>query len=103
MCAEALLEQVEAGIVWPQAGSSFWEQPPRKAPLPVAPPAGAGAGAKRDPRQLHIVHVTAEMAPVAKVSLGCEGYVQQATCEGPLLPLSLDRPGGCTVLHSQAT
>ncbi|GAB4815898.1 hypothetical protein N2152v2_002944 [Parachlorella kessleri] len=65
---ETLLERLEAGIVWPQPGSAFWEQQPRTAPLPVAPPAGTVAGAKRDPRQLHIVHITAEMAPVAKAS-----------------------------------
>ncbi len=63
-----LLEQVEAGIIWPTPGSNFWEQPTRKVPLPLAPPASL-AGGKRDSRQLHVVHVTAEMAPIAKVGL----------------------------------
>ena len=62
------LKQLEAGIQWPSPEEgSFWERPPRAAPLPLAPPAGGPAGAPRDPRSMHVVHITAEMAPHAKV------------------------------------
>lgn len=62
-----ILEQLEKGIKWPTPGSpAFWEHPARDAPLPLTdgpfPP-----DAHLPPCNLHIVHVTAEMAPVAKV------------------------------------
>ena len=63
-----LADALAAGIRWPAPGEgSFWERAPRDAPLPIAaPPERGGAGA-RDERSMHIVHITAEMAPCAKV------------------------------------
>lgn len=65
--AADIVTQLEAGIKWPspQEGN-FWERPPREAPMPLGPPTPAG-GATRDPRSFHVVHITAEMAPHAKV------------------------------------
>ena len=57
---EALLAEMR----WPSPEDErpFWERPPRAAA--EGPPARAGP---RDPHPLHVVHVTAEMAPLAKV------------------------------------
>lgn len=64
----SLAQQLEDGIQWPSPEEgSFWERPPRAAPLPLAPPPGAAGGAQRDPRSVQVVHITAEMAPHAKV------------------------------------
>lgn len=63
-----LAQQLEQGIQWPSPEEgSFWERPPRAAPLPLAPPPGAAGAAQRDPRSVQVVHITAEMAPHAKV------------------------------------
>ncbi|KAI7843173.1 hypothetical protein COHA_003157 [Chlorella ohadii] len=63
-----LAQQLEQGIQWPSPDEgSFWERPPRAAPLPLAPPPGAAGAAQRDPRSVQVVHITAEMAPHAKV------------------------------------
>lgn len=70
--AKDLKQQLEAGVNWPTPGSAFWEKPPRSAPLPVAPPAGLGAAGVQDQRRMHVVHITAEMAPHAKVGRGSE-------------------------------
>ncbi|KAL4430366.1 hypothetical protein ABPG77_002172 [Micractinium sp. CCAP 211/92] len=66
---KSLAEQLEEGIRWPSPEEgNFWERPPRTAPLPLAPPAGSGTRAvPRDPCAFHVVHITAEMAPYAKV------------------------------------
>ncbi|KAK9846522.1 hypothetical protein WJX81_005900 [Elliptochloris bilobata] len=60
--------RLEAGIAWPVPGESppFWERPARTAPLQRGQRAN-GVGAVRDARRLHVVHMTAEMAPIAKV------------------------------------
>jgi starch synthase len=63
-------ELLEGGIRWPtpQEGA-FWERAARDAPLPVAPPTLLTS--TRDAGQaLHVVHLTAEMAPLAKVCVG---------------------------------
>lgn len=57
---------LEAGIIWPTPGEKFWERAPRTAPAPV--PGGIAPRVERDNYQLEIVHVTAEMAPIAKAS-----------------------------------
>lgn len=63
-----LAQQLEEGIQWPSPEEgSFWERPPRAAPLALAPPRGAAPSGQRDPRSVHVVHITAEMAPHAKV------------------------------------
>ena len=59
---------LESGIRWPTPGEdAFWERPPREAPLPLGPLAPAPGGGKRDGRGFHVIHITAEMAPCAKV------------------------------------
>lgn len=66
--AKPTLKDLEAGIQWPTPEEgSFWERPPRSSPLPLGPPAAAPGGGVRDPHSLHVVHITAEMAPHAKV------------------------------------
>lgn len=61
---------LESGIRWPTPGESppFWERPAREAP---APPVAEGAPPSAPPpppaRPLSVVHITAEMAPCAKV------------------------------------
>ena len=67
-----LLAALEEGIRWPAPGSAFWEAPPRAEPLPVAPPPSLARS--QDQRKLHVVHVTAEMAPIAKVRGGLSKY-----------------------------
>jgi len=60
---ELLTPASEADIVWPIPGEMppFWDRPP----MPT-PPASTDA-IPQDPNPLHIVHITAEMAPIAKV------------------------------------
>lgn len=62
--------QLERGVQWPTQGTKFWEQPPRGAPMPVDVGAGKTGSLvqPRDSRSLDIVHFTAELAPIAKVS-----------------------------------
>lgn len=66
---KTLKDLLEEGINWPAKGSAFWDQPARKTPQPL--PTGSGDMNKlpqeKDQRSLHIVHITAEMAPIAKV------------------------------------
>ncbi|EFJ39907.1 hypothetical protein VOLCADRAFT_108446 [Volvox carteri f. nagariensis] len=59
----------EAGILWPQAsgGEKFWERAPRTAPAPLDRGAVQEPPVERDANTLHVVHITAEMAPIAKV------------------------------------
>jgi glycogen synthase len=77
---EELKTRLRAGIRWPLPGeTAFWERPPRESPLPLPAslagsssttmPARPGSTHFASPRgtPLHVVHVTAEMAPVAKV------------------------------------
>ena len=77
------VDQLEKAINWPLAGSSFWEKSPRDASITledVSPPGQSTV--TRDPSPLHIVHMTAEMAPVAKV--GGLGDVVQGLAKASL-------------------
>lgn len=63
---------LEDGIVWPHPGKEFWNDIPRNRPCQLAhdmQDLGTDTGSKlgRDGRSLHITHITAEMAPIAKV------------------------------------
>ncbi|GLC45319.1 hypothetical protein PLESTB_000309300 [Pleodorina starrii] len=58
---------IDGGILWPTAGERFWERAPRTAPAPLECGAAQQPPLQRDANPLHIVHVTAEMAPIAKV------------------------------------
>lgn len=65
--AQGSLEgKLSAGVRWPsQQEDAFWERPPRNEPLLVGgmqPPPTV-----KDSTPLHVVHLTAEMAPLAKV------------------------------------
>ncbi|KAI3425281.1 hypothetical protein D9Q98_009048 [Chlorella vulgaris] len=63
-----LLARLETGIKWPTPEEgNFWERAPRHTPLPLTPTPPSTAAAQRDPRSFHVVHITAEMAPCAKV------------------------------------
>lgn len=62
--SEGLAERLEAGIQWPKPEEgSFWERPPRVAPLPLAPPAAGPGGGVLDPRSFHIMHITGAQQP----------------------------------------
>jgi starch synthase len=65
---ELLIQNTENDIKWPTPDENppFYERAPYPAPLPGDGDEEAKA-AKRDPNPLHVVHVTAEMAPIAKV------------------------------------
>ena len=60
------------GITWPQPGEDkFWERAPRSAPAPpLMGSSSSAAPPARDADPMHLVHVTAEMAPIAKVRPG---------------------------------
>ncbi|BDA42114.1 Glycogen synthase 1 [Coccomyxa sp. Obi] len=60
------LKAIEKGIRWPEPSEeAFWERSPRSEPVSLG---ASGSGSSvRDPRSLHVVHMTAEMAPIAKV------------------------------------
>ena len=51
-------------VVWPQRGEEFWLRPPRALPAPAA---ARGLHPHQDPSPLHVVHLTCELAPWAKV------------------------------------
>lgn len=59
--------QLELGVSWPTPNTKFWEQPARVAPMPVDVGAGSNSVEPRDSRMLDVVHLTAELAPIAKV------------------------------------
>ena len=65
---ELLIQNTESDIRWPTPDENppFYERAPYPSPLPGDGDEEAMA-AKRDPNPLHVVHVTAEMAPIAKV------------------------------------
>ena len=67
--APALQVGLMEGTAWPQPGEDkFWERAPRSAPAPpLAGSTSSAAPAAKDSDPMHIVHVTAEMAPIAKV------------------------------------
>ncbi len=56
-----------AAIEWPSPSDSvpFWERPVK--PVSVGDASGGDTNVPKDPNPMHIVHVTAEMAPLAKV------------------------------------
>ena len=64
-----VLAQLEAGIAWASPGESppFWDRPARSAPLYLPSGPSNDVALDQPPVPLHIVHVTAEMAPAAKV------------------------------------
>ncbi|KAK9918038.1 hypothetical protein WJX75_000711 [Coccomyxa subellipsoidea] len=63
---EVSLQDIERGIQWPQPSEkSFWERTPRTEPVSLG--ASSSGTVLRDQRSLHVVHMTAEMAPIAKV------------------------------------
>ena len=69
---EQLLEDMQRGIVWPsqdEHNPPFYERPARATPLPVSLIDDTTITPPPSPTQtpLHVVHVTAEMAPCAKV------------------------------------
>lgn len=77
------LDGLEKGINWPQVGSQFWDKAPRHAGIAledISPPGQAKI--QKDQAPLHIVHMTAEMAPVAKV--GGLGDVVQGLAKASL-------------------
>eukprot|EP00798_Chlamydomonas_sp_ICE-L_P015690 gene15691-21797_t len=53
-------------IAWPTSGENFWERPPRT-DIADLPGGTDRAAIEQDSRPLHIAHITAEMAPIAKV------------------------------------
>lgn len=72
---ESLLSALRDGIVWPDAdkGFEFWTQNPRKEGILALSESLQDLGVTQiennspSERKMHIVHVTAEMAPLAKV------------------------------------
>ncbi|EIE18024.1 soluble starch synthase [Coccomyxa subellipsoidea C-169] len=65
---EVTLEVIEGGISWPQPQEeAFWERPPRSEAELWHAGASSSGPVVRDQRSLHVVHMTAEMAPIAKV------------------------------------
>lgn len=64
---ELLTVADEASITWPTPDEAppFWDR--RLAPMPLPAVDDACEGFQPDPNPLHVVHVTAEMAPIAKV------------------------------------
>ncbi|CAK0748133.1 hypothetical protein CVIRNUC_001816 [Coccomyxa viridis] len=63
----ATQQELEEGIKWPSSAQhAFWEHAPRRKHLSIGDASPSGASA-RDERTLHVVHMAAEMAPIAKV------------------------------------
>lgn len=55
-------------VLWPTPGEKFWERPVQASYSPLAgASAGNAAAVTKDARPLKVVHITAEMAPIAKV------------------------------------
>jgi hypothetical protein len=71
--------QLEQGVAWPSPGSKFWEASPRTNPMPVDVGAGSSSVQPRDSRSLDVVHFTAELAPIAKVS-NCQATGSSVQC-----------------------
>lgn len=86
--------QLERGVLWPTQGTKFWEQPPRGAPMPVDVGAGKTGSLvqPRDSRSLDIVHFTAELAPIAKVSCGTAFLFPGARHKGEQVQLECQSP-----------
>eukprot|EP00879_Flechtneria_rotunda_P011073 GHRR01011570.1.p1 GENE.GHRR01011570.1~~GHRR01011570.1.p1 ORF type:complete len:636 (+),score=228.04 GHRR01011570.1:282-2189(+) len=86
---EVFLRQLELGVAWPTPGTKFWDLPPRATPMPVDVGAGSSSVQPKDSRSLDIVHLTAELAPIAKV-----GSLRTAVFRGVIggVPVILIRP-----------
>ncbi|PNW71709.1 hypothetical protein CHLRE_16g665800v5 [Chlamydomonas reinhardtii] len=65
--APAKQASVDGGIIWPKPGEAFWERSPRASPMPLQGGAAEAPPVERDGNPMHIIHITAEMAPIAKV------------------------------------
>eukprot|EP00775_Hariotina_reticulata_P004742 gene4742-4992_t len=63
--------QLERGVSWPTTGTKFWDQTPRLSPMPIDVGAGSSSVEPRDSRSLDVVHLTAQLAPIAKVGSTC--------------------------------
>lgn len=63
----SLMAELEKGINWPSPGDKFWETEPRSSPFSYDLGPNNLPAPPKDPKPLHIVHLTAEMAPLAKV------------------------------------
>ena len=56
------------GITWPSPSEArFWDRAPRTSPAPISGGTAAAPVQELDADPMHIVHITAEMAPIAKV------------------------------------
>eukprot|EP00897_Mesotaenium_endlicherianum_P007082 jgi/Mesen1/6401/ME000329S05569 len=62
------LESLLASMQWPSPDDPepFWKRMPLR-PLPASTSAPAGGAVERDASPIHVMHITAEMAPLAKV------------------------------------
>jgi len=59
---------LESGIAWPTQGERFWERKPRNSVLTLEDNSPCSAReVPPDANPLSVVHLTAEMAPLAKV------------------------------------
>lgn len=77
------LAELEAGIVWPQGREDrFWERPPRKAPLSLPGPPGKEGPPATAAEPLTIIHIAAEMAPIAKVGGGAATAIAESVTQG---------------------
>lgn len=86
MCRRRCLQaSVDGGIIWPKPGEAFWERSPRASPMPLQGGAAEAPPVERDGNPMHIIHITAEMAPIAKVGFGgvLSGCVGWGTCAVP--------------------
>lgn len=64
MCQDVITQ----GIQWPTKDEAmFWNRAPRTVPMTLPDGDTSVPPVERDAQALHVVHVTAEMAPIAKV------------------------------------
>ncbi len=68
---EALVQALKDGVAWPKEGTEFWKDSPRKEGEAIVLSDDLQdvdeGDREQTTRPLHVVHVTAEMAPLAKV------------------------------------
>ena len=68
---EALIQALKDGVAWPKEGTEFWKGAPRREGEAFVLSDDLqdvnDVGEEKTTRPLHVVHVTAEMAPLAKV------------------------------------
>mmetsp|Transcript_9372 Transcript_9372/g.23219 ORF Transcript_9372/g.23219 Transcript_9372/m.23219 type:complete len:657 (-) Transcript_9372:563-2533(-) len=67
MPASELRDMLTHGINWPTPGERFWERSPRNTPFPLQLEDSVRIPKERDAQALHIVHISAELAPIGKV------------------------------------